>query len=205
MASLAAIDKPVLGLDSAGTLMTPREFDAIDRWDENYRYELIHGVLVVAALPLPMETGPNETLGVWLTNYQMQGGMLDGTLPEQYVRTTDSRRRADRLIWVGLGRYPNLKKDLPAVVVEFVSASKKDRRRDYVEKKKEYMDLGIGEYWIIDRFRRTLTVIRNLGSEYEEEVIPEKGIYKPALLPGFKLPLKKLLAVADAWSRSQVE
>jgi hypothetical protein len=78
--------------------MTPREFDAIVDGDENYHYELIHGVLVVAALPLPMETGPNETLGVWLTNYQMQGGALDGTLPEQYVRTANSRRRADRLI-----------------------------------------------------------------------------------------------------------
>jgi hypothetical protein len=105
--------------------LTPREFDAIDAWDENYRYELIHGVLVVAALPLPMEAGPNETLGVWLANYQMRGGAMDATLPEQHVRTSDGRRRADRLIWVGLGRYPNVKRDLPSVVVEFVSASKK--------------------------------------------------------------------------------
>jgi Uma2 family endonuclease len=203
--SRAALDNPVLGLGAAGTLMTPREFDRIESWDEKYRYELIHGVLVVAALPLPMETGPNETLGVWLTNYQMRGGVLDGTLPEQYVRTPDSRRRADRLIWTGLGRYPNVKKDLPTIVVEFVSASKKDRRRDYVEKKLEYMALGISEYWIIDRFRRTLTVVRNLGSEYQEEVISEKRTYKPSLLPGFNLPLKKLLAIADAWSESQAE
>ncbi len=203
MPSVIALEKPVLGLDSAGALMTPEEFDAVDAWDDNYRYELIHGVLVVGALPLPMETGPNETLGVWLVNYQMQGGALDATLPEQYVRTKDSRRRADRLIWVGLGRFPNLKKDLPSIAVEFVSASKKDRRRNYVEKKEEYMALGLGEYWIIDRFRRTLTVDRNLGTEYEEEVITEKGTYKPALLPGFKLPLKKLLAIADAWSESQ--
>jgi len=205
MASAAALAKPVWSLDSAGTLMAPDEFDAIKKWDENYRYELIHGVLVVAALPLPMETGPNETLGVWLTNYQMGGGALDGTLPEQYVRTADSRRRADRLIWVGLGRYPNVKKDLASIVVEFVSASKKDRRRDYVEKKEEYMALGIGEYWIIDRFRRTLTVVRKADSEIEEEVISEKGTYKPTMLPGFSLPLKKLLAIADAWSQSQEE
>ena len=25
--------------------MTPEEFDAIEDWDENYRYELIRGVL----------------------------------------------------------------------------------------------------------------------------------------------------------------
>ena len=121
------------------------------------------------------------------------------------MRAADSRRRADRLIWIGLGRYPNVKKDLPTIVVEFVSASKKDWRRDYVEKKKEYMALGISEYWIIDRFRRTLTVVRKAGSEFLEEVILEKQTYKPSLLPGFKLPLKKLLAVADAWNRSQGE
>jgi hypothetical protein len=94
MASPVVADK--LGLESAGALLTPREFDAVGAWDEDYRYELIHGVLVVAALPLPMETGPNETLGVWLANYQMQGGTLDGTLPEQYVHLIDSRRRADK-------------------------------------------------------------------------------------------------------------
>lgn len=201
----ALAEKRTLGLESAGTLMTPSEFDGVRDWDENYRYELIHGVLVVAALPLPMETGPNETLGVWLANYQMRGGELDGTLPEQMVRTQANRRRADRLIWVGLGRYPNIKKDLPAIVVEFVSSSRRDRQRDYVEKKKEYMALGIAEYWIVDRFRRTLTVVRPVDSDYHETVIPEKGTYKPSLLPGFKLPLKKLLAVADAWSRSQAE
>src|SRR5580704_17542493 len=113
MASPVLAEKPVLGLESAGALMTPQEFDAVQEWDESYRYELIHGVLVVAALPLPMETGPNETLGIWLTNYQMQGGVLDGTLPEQIVRTPGSRRRANRLIWVGLGRYRNVKKELP--------------------------------------------------------------------------------------------
>jgi len=70
---------------------------------------------------------------------------------------------------------------LPSIAFEFVSAfqKKQDRRRDYVEKKEEYMELGFGEYWIIDRFRRILTVVRNLGSGYEEEVITEKGTYKP--------------------------
>ncbi len=35
MASVIALEKPVLGLDSAGTLMTTEEFDAVEAWDDN--------------------------------------------------------------------------------------------------------------------------------------------------------------------------
>jgi hypothetical protein len=31
-----------IGLESAGALPTPEEFNAITEYDENYRYELIH-------------------------------------------------------------------------------------------------------------------------------------------------------------------
>ena len=36
-----------IGLESAGLPMTPAEFDAFENWDEDYRYELVHGVLIV--------------------------------------------------------------------------------------------------------------------------------------------------------------
>jgi Uma2 family endonuclease len=149
--------------------------------------------LVVTALPLPSETGPNETLGYLLTAYKMaQPTLLDATLPEQIVRTPDSRRRADRLIWIGLGRLPKVKKDLPAIIVEFVSASKKDRGRDYQEKRREY--------WIIDRFRRIMTVIR---PGRKDKIVREKQSYSTPLLPKFKLAFTQLLAVADDWALSQ--
>jgi Uma2 family endonuclease len=193
--------KVVLGPRLAGTLMTPQEFDAVERYNENYRYELIHGVLVVSPLPLPQETSPNELLGNLLFLFREQdprGAVLDCTLPEQYIATTDSRRRADRVIWVGLGRLPDLQKDLPTIVVEFVSKAKRDRDRDYIEKRAEYLALGITAYWIVDRFRRTLTVCRP-GAE--DLVVPEGETYRPPQLPGFELPLARLLAAADAWER----
>ncbi len=39
-----------LGLESAGILMSPDEFDAAADYDESFRYELIHGVLVVTPM-----------------------------------------------------------------------------------------------------------------------------------------------------------
>jgi Uma2 family endonuclease len=206
MRTVPADQEILLSLDAAGVLMTPEEFDAIEEYDENYCYELVHGVLVVNPIPLPEETGPNELLGHWLYNYQElhpQGSTLDYTLPQQYVRTRTSLRLADRLIWAGLGRLPNVRRDLPTIAVEFVPAGRRNRQRDYVDKRQEYMDAGIPEYWIIDRFQRTLTVIRNNPTGQEEQVVAENEIYRPALLPGFELPLAQLLAAADRVAQAE--
>ena len=132
-----------------------------------------------------------------------RGGALDLTLPQQYVRTRTSRRLADRLIWAGLGRLASRRRDLAAIAVEFVSAGRRNQRRDYVDKRREYMDAGIPEYWIIDRFRRTLTVIHNRPAGPEEQVIAENHTYQSPLLPGFEVPLAQLLAAADRLAQAE--
>ncbi|MGE3805192.1 MAG: Uma2 family endonuclease [Gemmataceae bacterium] len=192
-----------LDRDWNGALLTPKEFDDIEEYDERYRYELIHGVVVVSPLPSNRESDPNQTLGHWLLTYQEthpKGGVIDKTLPQQYVRIPKSRRIADRVIWCGLGRMPE-SEDLPTIVIEFVSRRRRDHERDYKVKKKEYMKLGIPEYWIIDRFRRTMTVVTKIAGKVHEKTVKEGEAYRPSRLPGFELPLKKLLAIADAWSR----
>lgn len=192
-----------VGLDMVGTLMASEEFDAIEEWDEHHNYELIHGVLVVAPIALEAEVGPNEMLGHWRLSHEEhhpEGKTLNGKLPERHVRTADSRRRADRLIWTGLDRPLRPREDVPTIVVESVSAGKRDRHQDYVQKRQEYLALGIKEHWIIDRFQRTLTVWRTAPSGAEEQVVSEGEIYMTGLLPGFELPLAQLLGVADRWA-----
>ncbi len=74
-------------------------------------------------------------------------------------------------------------------------------KRDYVTKKDEYRELGHqAEYWIVDRFSRTMTVHRNTPEGATEFVISEGEIYRTPLLPGFELPLSELLEAADAWN-----
>ena len=206
MSTVQSKPKLYLNPELAGTFMTPKEFDGVEEGDDQYVYELVHGVLVVTPPVSEGERGPNELLGHWLLNYQEhhpEGSALDLTLPEHHVRTPDSRRRADRVIWTGLGRMPHARKDPPTIAVEFVSAGKRDRHRDYLVKREEYLAAGLAEYWIIDRFRRILTVVRSQRGASEELVIREGEVYRPPLLPGFELPLAKLLAVADALEQAQ--
>ncbi len=198
--------RPKIGASSNGMLMTPEEYDAITDYDDRFHYELIHGVLIVSPFASPSECDPNEELGYLLRLYRdthADGSALDQTLFDYYINLKDSRRRADRAIWAGLGRVPDLEKDVPTIVIEFVAKSTRDRIRDYEEKRREYLDLGIKESWVIDRYARTMTVFRRPDSGAEEAVVKVEATYRTPLLPGFELPLARLLTLADKWAKRQ--
>jgi Uma2 family endonuclease len=191
-----------VGPDSAGLRMTPEEFDAIAEYDELYCYELIDGVLVVTPFASEAERNPNDELGYLLRDFRehhSRGAVLDETLFEQYLRTMNSRRRADRVIWCGLGRRPDPLVDVPTIVVEFPSAGKAAWRRDYIHKRNEYLALGVREYWVSDRFRRLMTVYSIENGRSVEREISAGEVYRTDLLPGFELPLGRLFAAADRW------
>jgi hypothetical protein len=157
-------------------------------------------------IPLPEVAGPNELLGHLLLSYQENdphGSNLDDTLPQQYVRTPAKLRLADRLIWTGPGRMPRVGRDVPSIAVEFAASSGPSRQLYYGDKRKEYMAVRIREYWIIDRFQRTLTVIQRRRGKIHEQVLAENQVYESPLLPGFKVPVGRLLADADRRARTR--
>lgn len=204
MSTAASPSIPRLGPDSAGMLMTPEEFDAITEYDEDYNYELVHGVLVVTPFAGPAERSPNDLLGYWLQKYAYEhprGSALVETLFEEYIPTSESRRRADRAVWtVVAGRRSDPRHDVPTIVIEFLSKGKAAWRRDYVDKRNDYLDAGVREYWVIDRFRRVMTVFTTRAGKRIERKVTEKQIYRTPLLPGFELPLEQLLEAADRWT-----
>jgi len=199
-------DATALCFDSAGLRMTPDEFDAIEDYDELFKYELVDGVVVVNSIPSESQADPNEILGVLLGIYRRQhpnGRMLDRTLPERFIYLPNSRRIADRVIWAGLGRRPNPKTDVPTIAVEFVSAGKRNWMRDYETKRDEYLAVGVQEYWVIDRFDRTMSAYRKTDDGFTLSLVKEGERYTTDLLPGFELPLDELLAAADEWEEKE--
>jgi Uma2 family endonuclease len=197
------------GPESNGILMSPEEFDAADLEDfhEGWCYEIINGVLIVTPLPLLNESDPNKELGYLLRRYQddhAQGSALDFSSSERIVKAGKSRRRADRVIWAGLGRLPR-RGDVPTVIAEFVSRRKRDRVRDYETKRDKYIAIKAKEYWVIDRFMHTMTVFSRGRGRYRMRVLSKDEIYTTDLLPGFELPLAQLFARADRWGEDQPE
>jgi len=194
-----------LGPEANGVLMSPEEFDAIQDWDELYFYELIRGVVVVSEMRDVAVADMNEHLGHWLRSLDKgdEGLHFDETLPNRYVYLQDgSRRLVDRIVWCGYGRTPRPRIDRPSIVVDFIPRRHRDWIHDYIARSSEYRLAGVREYWLIDRFRRTMAVFFADGSEI---VVTESESYESPLLPGFRLALGRLLAVADEWAESDEE
>lgn len=189
-----------------GLVMSPQEFDKLVEqgdFDELYSYELVNGVLIVNAFPSRFETDPNEELGHWIRNFQeSHPGIVNKTLYEQYIYTNNSRRRADRLIWAGYGESFDVDEDLPTIAVEFVAQRRRDQLRDYEHKRSEYLALGIAEYWVFNRFARNLTIFRPATAGPEVQLVSDQEIYHPTLMPGFELPVGKLLDVSPPPKKS---
>jgi Uma2 family endonuclease len=193
-----------LGPRSAGLLLTTDEFDRA-RFVDGWRYELINEVLVVSPIPSRNERDPNEELGHSLRNYQEfhpQGSALDATIYGQTVETKNNRRLADRVIWAGLGRLPD-PNETPTIIIELVSKGKVNQERDYVAKRAEYREIGVKEYWIIDRFSKTLTVCLFAADRDQELVFAANHTYSTTLLPGFELAIGRLLELAERWGKKQ--
>lgn len=191
-----------IGPEHNGIVMTPEEFDGIDDWDENYRYELIHGVLLVCPFRSAAVRSANDELGRLIRDYMYvhpDGQVVDETLYSHTIRLSTDRRIADRVVWIGLGRAPDPDRDIPAIAIEFVSRTRRDRRRDHIIKRQEFAAIGVEQYWVIDRFRRTMTVYLRSGEVIE---LTEGDVYLTDLLPGFELPLARLFARSDRYPNS---
>ena len=80
---------------------------------------------------------------------------------------------------------------VPHIVVEVVSEGGEDR--DYVEKREEYLRVGVLEYWILDPKRRRMLVLRRPGDVWEEVPLGEDGVHRTELLPGLEARVAELL------------
>jgi Uma2 family endonuclease len=82
------------------------------------------------------------------------------------------------------------------LVMEIISPD--DRKRDETDKRREYAQANIPEYWLIDPERKTVVVLWLEGNSYQEH-----GLFSPGdqatsrLLPGFTVDVNALFAAAE--------
>jgi Uma2 family endonuclease len=74
---------------------------------------------------------------------------------------------------------------IPDIVVEVVSPG--SERRDYIEKRAEYLDVGAKEYWILDPQKDQALILRRSRGAWAERMLKPSSRYKTPLLPGFEL------------------
>jgi Uma2 family endonuclease len=202
MATVTAPAALRIGPADKGRRLTLEEFIEAD-WEEGWLYELARGVVDVTEVPGPWhgrivnriarlfihfdEQNPG------LIKYQAGGGECRMRLPGMI-----SDRHPDQAIYldpevVGPKVWTRW---VPHIVVEVVSPGGEDR--DYVEKREEYLRVGVREYWILDPEQRRMHVLVRAGDVWEEAVVAEAEAYRTNLLPGLEVRPAELLGAAAA-------
>ena len=80
------------------------------------------------------------------------------------------------------------------LAIEIVSPGTENRKRDEVEKRAEYAQAGIPEYWIVDPENRSIVVLTLDGENYVE-----LGRFTPGqtarskIIEGFEVPVSELM------------
>ena len=141
--------------------------------DDGNRYELVGGELFVTPPPSVGHQELVEVLAELLLPYVMAHHLGRLRFPRSVIRRgRDNEVEPDLMVRPVSTRLPQSweQAPVPLLVVEVVSAA--TRRRDRVRKRAFYLDMGIPEYWIVDREHRLITVVRQDAddADYSDEL-----------------------------------
>ena len=169
--------------------------------DTNRLVELIDGNLEVLPMPTIVHQLIVEFLFDVLRGFvksQNLGKVFFAPLP-LFIRTKTFREPDIIFISKETGVQPTDKCLREAsLVMEIVSADDKSHKRDYQEKRADYAQLGVPEYWIVDPQQQQITVLALESGQYNihgEFVLGEQATSK--LLPGFVADVSAVFAAGQ--------
>ena len=128
--------------------------------DDGNKYEVVRGELFVTPAP----TAEHEELAAVLANllrqYADQCQLGRVYTPRAVIQLRHSEVEPDIMVRPRMPGPPSSwrKAPIPMLVVEILSDS--TRRRDHLQKRHLYLDIGVPEYWIVDGEERTIRVVR---------------------------------------------
>ena len=164
--------------------------------------ELVEGRLVEEEVPDAI----HEIIVVWVTSVLRawlfpQGGIVLGS-EAKFAVSALRGRKPDASAYMPGSRKPPRRGVIntpPDLMVEVISPSPRDARRDRVEKMREYAAFGVRWYWIIDPRNRTFEILE-LGADgrYVHAHAAADGVIDPVPgCEGLTLDLDALWSDAD--------
>jgi len=145
-------------------------------------------------------------LGTWIIP---RGGFVLGS-ETKLVISPGRGRKPDALVFFGTRPLPAVSTSLtrlpPDIVIEVITATPRDQRRDRIEKKTDYAKLGVGQYWLVDPEARTFEVLdRNAEGRFVEVLAAAEGTHHVPGCDGLHLELDALWAELDRWAALHAE
>lgn len=165
--------------------------------------ELVDGRLEEEEMPTRIHEAAVAWLLFELTRWAREHGARV-YLSELKLRITDQRGRKPDLSLYLRGTSRSGARDAvqalpPDVVVEVISATPADARRDRIVKPDDYAEAGVGSYWLVDPELRSLEIWElDPGGRHIRAVSATGGSAETERLPGLRLDLDALWADLDA-------
>ena len=189
---MATVAKLKIGPADQGRELTLDEFIDAD-FEPGWLYDLARGRVDVTEIPglnhgmivlrISEMFGDYNRTHPGLIKYRGGGaesrlrlpGMVSDRHPDHavYLDPPPRRKRGPWTSWI------------PHIVVEVLSVG--GEQRDLVEKREEYLRIGVHEYWILDPKARTFTALKRAGDVWEEVKVAPGAVYATHFLPGLEV------------------
>ena len=153
----------------------------------------------IEVLPMPTQEHQAISRFLFLALYSFVQGIGGNVFYAPLrLRIRDGKFREPDLLLVTDADDPRCRNDYwlgADLVVEVVSPDNPDR--DLIDKRKDYAEAGIPEYWIVHPIAGTLTVFVLSGGEYREHRVfrPGEQVGSPSL-PGVSVDVKEMFDAA---------
>lgn len=191
-----------VGPQDHGRRMSLVDFDHAEV-QEGYLYELSRGVITVSDVPNLRHFAQINAIRRQIHAYDAtHPGRIysigSGSECKLLLAGWESERHPDIAIY----RTPPPDSEnvwaewVPDVLIEVLSRS--SAHRDLVEKREEYFDFGVKEYWIFDADEVEMLVLTRSREKWNERRIRPPKIYRTRLLPGLEFDCSLVFAAADA-------
>ena len=156
-----------IGPGDHGRRMKLADFDLAEV-QEGYLYELSRGVITVSDVPKLRHANLFTNIRRQFAAYDLSHpgaihGIFGGSECKLLIDGFESERHPDLAIYKNP---PTSEENLwstwiPDLVIEIVSPG--SERRDYEEKREEYLAFGVSEYWIVDAAKPEMLVLQRKG------------------------------------------
>jgi Uma2 family endonuclease len=169
-------------------MLTVADLDVMP--EDNNRYEIIEGELLVSRAPSLLHQSVSGKLLASILSYLIQNPIGD-TWATPRVIFNEFNGVVPDLVFVSKKRRNEIAAGdritgAPDLVVEIVSPGPDNERRDRVIKRQQYARFGVREYWIVDPAGRTIDIycleghVLNLAATFGED-----GDISSVVLPGY--------------------
>lgn len=86
----------------------------------------------------------------------------------------------------------------PLLVIEVVSPGELQHERDYIAKRRQYEELGIPEYWLVDPERKIVTILSLSSQTYREiAALQGKAFLASPTFPQLQLTAQSILSAGQ--------